>query len=185
MEAATWCGVAVLGVAVLSVVYYTLKTGISPLPSSRGARHLMLAEIPEDFAGRIVEAGAGWGTLAIPLARRHPAATVTAYELSPVPFAVLWLRRLGRHPNLRPRRADFRRASLADADIVVCYLFPGAMRGLADQFRRQLRPGTRVISNTFALPGWSPVRVHRLADLYASRVYIYEIAEIHQHRTRS
>jgi hypothetical protein len=168
MEAATWCGVAVLGVAVLSVVYYTLKTGISPLPSSRGARHLMLAEIPEDFAGRIVEAGAGWGTLAIPLARRHPAATVTAYELSPVPFAVLWLRRLGRHPNLRPRRADF-----------------GAMRGLADQFRRQLRPGTRVISNTFALPGWSPVRVHRLADLYASRVYIYEIAEIHQHRTRS
>jgi len=174
MQIAAWCLLVLLGGAVLSVVYHTLKIGISPLPSSRRARQVMLSAIPDGFSGRIVEAGSGWGSLAIPLARRFPEAAVIGYELSPVPFFCAQLRRLGRHPNLRFHRADFRTVSMADADLVVCYLFPGAMRALDEKLRRELRPGARVISNTFALPGWKPVRVHRLDDIYATPISIYE-----------
>jgi len=56
---------------------------------------------------------------------------------------------------------------------VVCYLFPEAMRALDEKLRRELRPEARVISNTFALPGWKPVRTHRLPDIYATRIYVY------------
>lgn len=174
MPIAAWCLLVLLGGAVLSVVYHTLKTGISPLPSSRRARQVMLSEIPEGFSGRIVEAGSGWGSLAVPLARRFPEAAVIGYELSPVPLFCSRLRRLGRCPNLRLIRADFLAVSLAEADLVVCYLFPGAMRTLDEKLRRELRPGARVFSNTFALPGWKPVRVHRLPDIYATPIYIYE-----------
>lgn len=174
MLIAAWCLLALLGGAVLSVVYHTLKTGISPLPSSRRTRRVMLSEIPDGFSGKIVEAGSGWGSLAVPMARRFPEAAVIGYELSPVPYFCSQLRRLGRYPNLRLYRADFRAVPLADADLVVCYLFPGAMRALDEKLRRELRPGTRVISNTFALPGWTPIRTHRLPDIYATPIYVYE-----------
>ncbi|HOB54214.1 MAG TPA: class I SAM-dependent methyltransferase [Acidobacteriota bacterium] len=174
MPVAAWCLLVLLGGAVLSVVYHTLKTGISPLPSSRRAREVMLSEIPNGFSGRIVEAGSGWGSLAVPMARRFPEAAVIGYELSSVPLFCSRLRRLGRCANLRLRRADFLAVSLADADLVVCYLFPGAMRALDAKLRRELRPGARVISNTFALPGWTPVRTHRLPDIFATPIYIYE-----------
>lgn len=174
MPIVAWCLLVLLGGAVLSVVYHTLKTGISPLPSSRRARQVMLSEIPAGFSGTIVEPGSGWGSLAVPLARRFPKATVIGYELSPVPLFCSRLRRLGRCANLRLHRADFRAVPLADADLVVCYLFPGAMRALDEKLRRELRPGARVISNTFALPNRKPVRVHRLPDIYATPIYIYE-----------
>ncbi|NLI46860.1 MAG: class I SAM-dependent methyltransferase [Acidobacteria bacterium] len=174
MEIVALCLSVLLVGAVLSIVYHTLKTGISPLPSSRRARQVMLSEIPAGFSGTIVEAGSGWGSLAVPLARRFPEATVIGYELSPVPLFCSRLRRLGRWPKLRLIRADFRAVSLADADLVVCYLFPEAMHALDKKLSRELRAGARVISNTFSLPGWKPVRTHRLSDIYATRIYVYK-----------
>ena len=72
-------------------------------------------------------------------------------------------------------RQDFRRVSLREASVVVCYLFPGAMSLLHDKFNEELRPGAVVISNTFSLPGWSPEKVVTLPDAYGTPVYLYKV----------
>lgn len=167
---------ALLLVGMLSIVFHTLRTGISPMPTSGRVRRQMLTLVPENLEGTVLELGSGWGTLAFSVADRCPRARVVAFELSPVPYAFAWLRqRLAPRPNLRFVREDFFRTSFSGASAVVCYLFPGAMTRLAPKLSEELAPGTRILSHTFALRGWKPVRTLVVDDLYRTPIYLYEV----------
>lgn len=160
----------------LSIVVHTLRTGISPMPTSGKVRRQLLTLVPADLEGPLLELGSGWGTLAFALADHCPRARVVAFELSPLPYAFSWLRqRLAPRPNLQLLRQDFLRASFSGASAVVCYLFPGAMTRLEPKLAGELAPGTLVFSHTFALRGWKPLRTLRVDDLYRTPVYVYEV----------
>lgn len=164
--------------AALSIVYFTLRTGISPMPSSPRARRAILECLPADVAGAVADLGCGWGSLVFPLARRFPRGEVTGYELSPVPLLFCKFRQwLWPLPNLRLRREDFHQVSLAGVDVVTCYLFTGAMRRLRPKLERELRPGAVVISHTFAIHGWTPRREIVLGDLFSTRIFLYTLPE--------
>jgi len=122
----------------------------------------------------VYELGAGWGGLALALARRFPGARVVAVEASPLPWMVCRLRAALSGPdNLEVRLGDALKAELADADLAVCFLCPPAMAKLAPRLDEVLRPGAHVLSNSFALPGWTPAREARVDDLHRSAVYLY------------
>ena len=87
-----WAVLAIELIVVALIFVYTQRVGISPMPTLGRARRAMLEQIPAEATGAIYELGCGWGTLAIPLARRHPKARVIAYEVSPVPWLVARLR---------------------------------------------------------------------------------------------
>jgi len=53
-------------------------------------------------------------------------------------------------------RGNFLKRDLRDADIIFCYLMPKAMEKLKPKFERELRPGTRILSRAFKVPGWVP-----------------------------
>jgi hypothetical protein len=168
--------VAILLAGMLSIVAYTLLTGISPMPTLGRVQRKLLPLIEPDLEGTILELGAGWGTLAFALADRCPRAKVIAFELSPLPFAVCRLRqRFVPRPNLELRRQDFFRVSFTGASLVVCYLFPGAMSRLAPKLSTELAPGTRILSHTFALRGWTPLRTLVVDDFYRTPIYLYEV----------
>ncbi len=167
---------ALLIAGVLSIVFSTLRTGISPMPTSRQVRRLLLTLVEPELEGTVLELGAGWGTLAFALADRCPRARIIAFELSPLPFVFCWLRqRLAPRPNLDLRRQDFTRASFSNASLVVCYLYPGAMARLAPKLLAELPPGARILSHTFALRGWKPVRTLVVDDLYRTPIYLYAL----------
>jgi hypothetical protein len=167
---------ALLLAGMLSIVFHTLKTGISPMPTSGKVRRQMLSLLPEELEGTLLELGSGWGSLAFALADRCPRARVVAFELSPLPHAFSRLRqRLAPRPNLQLVREDFFRASFAEASAVVCYLYPGAMSRLAPKLTQELAPGTRILSHTFALRRWKPLRTLAVDDLYRTPIYLYEV----------
>ena len=122
--------------------------------------------------GTVYELGSGWGGLARALARRCPQAQVVGVEASRVPwmFSAL-VQRVAPVPNLRFVRGDFFAQPLAEADVLVCYLFTGGMRQLSE--RVKLKPGAVLISSTFALPGRTASETVRAKDLYSSPVYRY------------
>ncbi|MEE2749909.1 MAG: class I SAM-dependent methyltransferase [Myxococcota bacterium] len=167
----------VLGLALgvmLSVLWGTVRTGISPMPSSAHAREAMLGLLPESVEGSILELGSGWGGMACCLAKRHPQAPVEGYELSVVPWVFSALRqRASGLKNLSVHRADFRSADFSGASVLVCYLHPEGMKRLAEALEERLPPGLVLISNTFALPGFEPQEVLVLDDLYSTRIYSY------------
>jgi ribosomal protein L11 methylase PrmA len=79
---------AITFLAAASIIWFSLATGIGPVPSTRRARQAMLAVVQAAPAGPVMDLGSGWGTLAIAAARRFPEREVVGYELSWVPWAV-------------------------------------------------------------------------------------------------
>ena len=74
--------IACITFAGISIVLTSMKTGISPSPSSGKAVRAMLAAIEDSGTGPIVDLGSGWGTLVIALAGKYPNRQVVGYELS-------------------------------------------------------------------------------------------------------
>lgn len=159
-----------------SIVWYTVRIGISPMPSSAKATAAMLQIMPPRVVGTIYEMGAGWGGMGIALARKYPDRAVVGYELSPIPARFAQIRaRLFGVANIEFRRADFMAADLRDAGLVVCYLFPGGMKTLTSKLTKELADGTTVVSNTFRLPNWQADETITLSDIYKTPVYRYQL----------
>jgi len=160
----------------LSIVWTTLRVGISPVPSRRLARMAMLDAVGNPAAGStIIDPGAGWGHLVIAAARRFPQAQVVGYELSLAPFMFsVLLKHLLSLSNLRLAKRDFTSRNLDHGQVILCYLHPAGMQGLAEKLRADQFTGL-VISNTFALHDMDASRVFRINDLYRSPVYIYRL----------
>ncbi len=143
------------------------------MPTSRKVREEMLALLPIK-KGVIYELGSGWGNLAFPLAKRFPALEIIAVEGSWIPwFFSAFLLKILRYPNLTLHRKNFYTLSLEDADGVICYLYPGAMERLKIKFEEELRSGAFVLSNTFAIPGWTPAHLITAKDVWRSPIYFF------------
>lgn len=162
-----------------SLIIWSIRNGISPMPSTSKASSALFSLLPSEFKGKIYELGSGWGTLVIPLAKKYPDCQIIGFETSPVPFwfSKLWLKIRGT-PNAVLVRKDFFSVNLNEASLVVCYLYPGAMEVLKGKFETELKPGALVASNTFAIRGWIPEKVIELDDLYHTKIYLYKISRI-------
>lgn len=170
---------ALLLLGALSILFYTMRTGVPPMPSNPFARRAMFRLIPDDFRPKTVfELGCGWGGIAFELAARFPEARVIAIELSVLPWMVCRVRALfQRRPNLMFRRADFLKADLAEGDLLLCYLMVAPMRALERKLRAELSPGTVVIANAFALPDWTPEETEVVPQAMHANIYRYRVAD--------
>ncbi|WP_458120816.1 class I SAM-dependent methyltransferase [Paenibacillus sp. Z6-24] len=178
----------------LSIVYYSWRNGISPLPSSLILRRQVEREVKrlaavQQAIGRyadaekenrsaasplIIEAGSGWGTMVLHLARYCQPCRVVGIENSLVPLVVSrLLALLPGHAPIRLIRGDMYEYPYGQGDMIVCYLFPGAMTRLSPILRERTRPGTYIISVYFALPDWEPEQVITCQDVHRTRIYIY------------
>lgn len=160
--------------AIISIVWNTLKTGISPMMSSGKACQAMLASIDGTLNGPLIDLGSGWGTLVIALARKYPRQQVIGYELSLIPWVVsmIWKHGLQLN-NLKLYRKDFMKADLSGASLLCCYLFPGGMLSLEEKLKGELSSEIRIVSNTFAFSSLQPIKVTKLNDIYQSPIYLY------------
>lgn len=164
-------------IAAGSIIIHTLINGISPMPSSPRMKRALLIVLQElDIQGKIFELGSGWGTLAFPIASKFPHCEVKAYENSPVPWLFsIALKNILSYKNLTFIRGDMFNASLSEADAIITYLHPEAMRRLKVKFEAELKKNALIICNTFAVPGWKPEKMYRMKDIYRSKIYIYRI----------
>ena len=177
-----WAAYVLNGALVLSagsIVYYGIRLGITPMPSSPSAVRAIVGLIPESTEGKIVDLGSGWGSLAYPISARFPGLEVVGYELSPIPWLYSRLKGvLVRRGNLALHRRNVFDADLSDVDVVVVFLHPAAMRRLREKFERELRPGCLVLSNTFEVPTWRASETRHLSGAWFSTstaIYVYHV----------
>jgi|694.fasta_scaffold57634_4 hypothetical protein len=164
--------------SLMSIVFWTIRNGISPMPSSIKVKKILFSQaLPIQVKGPILELGSAWGSLAIPLAKRYPKTRVIGYETSPIPY---WISRLLAFllqlKNLTLVKQDFFEADFGNAALILCYLYPGAMKKLKLKFEKELMPGTIIISHTFAIPSWQAETILTVPDLYQTKIYIYKFS---------
>lgn len=69
-------------------------------------------------------------------------------------------------------RGDYLKEDLGEADVIFCYLLPKAMEHLKEKFETELKPGTRIFSRAFKIPGWEP-RQRLQFSKHSPPVYVY------------
>ncbi len=171
-----------LGVVMFAVVWTTLKTGSSPVPTSRPVLRVMLDLLPKRLPdlphgrGSIVDLGSGWGGVGFVMAKRYPNHPVIGFEVSFLPWVISRLRLMFfSQDNLTFQRTDFMQANLASAALAICYLAPESMTAIGDKLNRQMAVGALVLANTFSIREWRELDRKTAADMYRSPVYLYEI----------
>lgn len=175
---------AVAAVFLALLVADTVRLGAPPMPSSQQERTAAIALVERraiELARpvRVIEAGAGWGGMALALARAHPDFRVTAVEGAVAPFAVCWVRavlhQLLGGSVVSVRAGNAREADYADIDVVVAFLGPDATQELAGHLARLPR-APQLVSVGFAVRDWKQRARIRLQDQWRSEVglWVYE-----------
>ncbi len=114
---------------------------------------LFLAKLKQ--SDHLIDLGAGDGRIVVAAAKTG--ARATGIEINPIYYCRA-RRALAQH-KLTPPQAkiilgDFWQHDLSPYSVVVVYGISYMMGRLARKLARELKPGTRVISTYFKLPGW-------------------------------
>jgi SAM-dependent methyltransferase len=147
-------------------------------PTSRKNIRAML-QMAELKPGELVyDLGCGAGRVLIVAAREFGARGV-GIEIDPLRCRLArWrVRRAGLEEKIEILQGSFHREDLSKADVVTLYLVQEMINRLAPKLARELRPGARLVSNTFVVPGLKISRYDRPADLRLYTIPKKRIAE--------
>lgn len=105
----------------------------------------------------VYDLGSGDGRIPIEAARQRGARGV-GIELDPalVKIAKAGAKEAGVQQRVRFERADIFKTDLSKATVVTLYLSPTTNLRLREKLRRELAPGSRVVSHRFDMGDWAP-----------------------------
>jgi SAM-dependent methyltransferase len=176
---------ALWGAPIPAWIYLALFAGLAlvfggglltrvPLYHASADAWAKLAELLPDRPGlRFVDLGCGFGGPVAFLAKARPDGVFIGVEASPFTWLVAWLRCLPL-PNAHIRLGSLWRTDLADFDVIYAFLSPVPMPALWAKVRRELKPGSRLISHSFEVPGATPLRVVPVKGREGSRLLVWD-----------
>lgn len=167
-----------LTLALLLVFWNVLRDRV-PLYLSNDTTDAALLDIVQERGGRhFVDLGCGLGGTALYMARHLPQCRVTGVETAPFPFAVARIRAaLSRCRNIEIRYCDLWSYALDDVDIAYAFLSPAPMDKLIDKATEEMKPGTLLISNSFAAKKHPCDEVLELSDGRHTRLLLWYIGK--------
>ena len=124
----------------------------------------------------LFDLGAGDGRVLIAAAGRYKAKAI-GVEISPklVAQATANIHREGLDDKARVMEGDVLLTDISSADVVTVYLATSLNEKLRPRLEKFLKPGVRVISHDYAVPGWKPKYVEKTGDHLSHLIYVYEM----------
>lgn len=154
-------------------MHYDVPFVSTPEPVVR--RMLKLADVKP---GEVVyDLGAGDGRILI-IAALEFGAKAVGVEIRPQ--LIYEIEKKIKMYNLEDRvkviHGNFFDVDISEADIVTLYLLTSVNDKLKPKLKRELKPGARIVSHDFEIPGWKPLRVEIIPDIWTThKIYLYKI----------
>jgi hypothetical protein len=142
--------------------------------SSARAQAALEKLVPANRPVALIDLGCGDGRVLSRLAARYPRSRFDGVETAFAPWLIARLRCRGIEARCSVARADLWGRSIANYDIVYAYLSPDVMRRLWDKARREMRPGSLLVS-AFAVPGVAPNASFDTGDLVGTRLHVWHM----------
>ncbi len=146
------------------------------VPTAEDVVRKML-ELAELKSGeRLYDLGSGDGRIII-MAARDFGAQAIGVELRDdlVQFTRKKVEELGLVDRVKVVHGDLMQTDTRDADVVTLYLTTTANEKIAPKLEKELRPGTRIVSFCFRMPGWEPTRT---MNLETRTLYLYTLPPV-------
>jgi cyclopropane fatty-acyl-phospholipid synthase-like methyltransferase len=143
-------------------------------PLEVAKKMLELSQVKE--GDTLYDMGCGDGRLII-LAGKELGVKATGIELREdlIERARTEIKRLNVEDKVKVIQANFFDVNVSDADVITLYLTSSANERLRPKLESELKPGARVVSHDFKVPGWKPSAVYD--ELLGHTIYTYRIGE--------
>ena len=150
-----------------------LDVAYVPTPKDIVRRMLQLASLRRGET--LFDLGAGDGRIIIEAVRDYGARAV-GVEIDPERISRVRERLNSTGTQAELLEADLFEVDLSSADVITIYLSVSANTRLAPKLKAELKPGTRVVSLDYVLPGWVPDREVEINTSGMKRkLYLYQI----------
>lgn len=153
----------------------TYKTQVPLYLSSKHVPDALESLLPQNKNFSFIDVGSGCGGLLKNLAGIHKNGRFYGIEAAPIPFLISRLRNMLSVSGCQIVWGDFWQHDFSQYDVVYAYLSPVPMESLWQKARREMRPGSLLISNTFTIPGIEPYKSIPLNDFSNSTLYLWKI----------
>ncbi|RED53396.1 class I SAM-dependent methyltransferase [Aestuariispira insulae] len=144
--------------------------------SNRATGRALLKLLPENRPGRFMDLGCGPAGLLIQLAKARPDWHFTGIEASPA----LWLLARIRVAasgcnNIDIHLKNIWKTDVYNQDFIYCFLSPAPMPALFRQLSQRMHPGSRLVSNSFDVPGQAADEIISLKDHRDTKLHLWQI----------
>ena len=124
-----------------------------PTPYVLTEKMLDMARLtPQDF---VIDLGSGDGRNIIAAAKRGARGLGVEFEPEMVALSRRYAKEEGVADRARFVQGDMFEADISQATVLALFLLPANLQKLTPKFLG-LRPGTRIVSNGYQIPGWAP-----------------------------
>jgi protein-L-isoaspartate O-methyltransferase len=138
-----------------------------------------MLELAELKPGEVLyDLGSGDGRVLITAVQRFRAKAV-GIEISEalVKSTTDRIQRLGLQNEAKVIQGDLLQVDLSPADVVAIYLAADSNAILRPNLEKYLKPGARVVSHDYVVPGWKPKVVDKdLPEARGHIIYLYQVA---------
>lgn len=95
------------------------------------------------------------------------------YEISLFPYILGTVRiLLNKNKNSQIKFRDLWNINLTDADTIFVFLMPKVLEKLKNKVEKETKIGTKIISYTWPIPGWTPLKIDTLPG--HATIYLYQ-----------
>ncbi len=157
----------------INALYNTLKHGLPFVSTPTWAVRWLRDNLELSAQDVVYELGCGSAPVLVSLAKKYSSTTFVGIEVQWWPY-VLAKWRARNCKNVRLIYGDIFKLDLSAATVVYGFFITGFMPRLATKLSDNLRPGTKVISYGFSLPGWTTIQeVQNPKKTTGSRILVY------------
>jgi hypothetical protein len=139
--------------------WHVVRNRVPYFPSGHATWRAVASTLPEGRSFSFVDIGSGLGGLNFYLSKQRVLGRFVGVEISPIPYAWSVFRNFVRRAACDFRLQDYNALDLSKFDFVFAYLSPAVMADVWVKARSEMRPGSKLISFEFDIPGVEPDEV--------------------------
>lgn len=168
--------VLVFNMFLLILLLISLMRKVPYVPSSRKQVDAMVKIANIKATDLVCDLGCGHGTLLFAAERTSKSKELIGYESAPLPLFINFMVRLFKKTRVKILNKNFFKEDLSRYSVVLLYLLPETMDALLPKLKKELKKGTRIISNSFQFKDLKPKKVYTEKDIPGIRpIYEYEV----------
>lgn len=161
--------------ALVATVFVHMFFLVPYVPSRKRVIEKMVAMAKLRPREKVFDLGCGDGRLLI-AAEKKAAVKTEGFEIAPLVFFLAWIRKILSRSRMKLHFKNLFAANFRQANVIFCYLIPNVMPRLSEKIKRECKRGTRIVSNTFHIPGLKPTKIlARDPQNGLPTIYVYRV----------